>query len=319
LNRDPLPIRAAPFLLWPYHVILRARNQLYDQRILPSHSLNRWTISVGNISFGGTGKTPVVIWLAEELKKLGHYPAVLLRGYRATNGQSDEATLLSEKLPGTAVIANPDRIAGAAIALTHKPPPDIFLLDDGMQHRRVRRDIEIVLINAADQTNLLREPLAGLRRATAIVLTHTAENPQIANLESSLRRHNPTAAIFHCDHVHLGLLNAQNQPVPMDSLAQTPFVAVCAIGNPRSFFAALPAKPLATRALPDHDPFSPQTVGEIQSWAKSLNAAAIVVTEKDWTKLAKLPTEIPILRVVLGLRFRAGEDQKLLDIARPKS
>lgn len=307
-------------MLAPYHAFQSLRNQLYDRHILRAHPLGRWTISVGNLSFGGTGKTPMVIFLAQQLQQRGHRPAVLLRGYRAVNGVSDEATLLQQKLPGVPVIADPDRLAGAAAALQHQPPPDLFILDDALQHRRARRDVNLILINAAQHARqFLRESPSALRRASAVVLTHAGETTQISNLESQIRHYNPTAPIFHCDHVHLSLLDAANAEFPMTTLASRRFIIASAIGDAAGFGAAIEnfATPLAHMKLSDHHPFDAATVSQMQTLAKSQSADAIVVTEKDWTKLAAHRAVIPILRVRLGLEFRPGDADKLLAIASP--
>jgi len=309
-------------ILAPYHAVQGLRNQLYDRGVLPSHALGRWTISVGNISFGGTGKTPLVIHLAERLRHRGHHPAILLRGYRSTNGLSDEAALLQDKLPGIPVIADPDRIAGAAAALKTQPPPDLFILDDAFQHRRAQRDVNVVLLNAGRHTQqLLRESPSALRRATAIVLTHASQTASLATIESEVRRFNASAPVLHCDHVLLSLLDAANAEFPMTELANRRFIIATAIGDAASFSASIEkyAKPLAHMTLSDHHPFDAPTVAQIQNLAKSHAAETIVVTEKDWTKLARHPAgRIPILRVRLGLHFFPGDDDKLLDIVRPK-
>lgn len=168
-----------------YSTAMLARNAAYDRGILQTRKLPRPTVSVGNITTGGTGKTPVVIWLANRLREAGRRPAVLLRGYRATAGFSDEQQVLNRNLNQNSeseipVKANPNRIAGAAGVLHHHPNVDTFVLDDAFQHRKVHRNFDLVLINATDPfgynhvlpRGLLREPLSGLGRATAFLLTH---------------------------------------------------------------------------------------------------------------------------------------------------
>src|ERR1700722_16404745 len=168
-----------------YAAAMAGRNLAYSRGWFSSRRLPSATISVGNITTGGTGKTPVVRWLAGRLREAGKYPAVLLRGYRATTGGvSDEQQLLARGLTDAIpVIANPDRFAGAEQALGHNGKIDAFVLDDGFQHRKVKRDFDLVLINATEPfgfghvlpRGLLREPMAGLRRADALLITRSSQ------------------------------------------------------------------------------------------------------------------------------------------------
>src|SRR4051794_35567561 len=169
-----------------YAAVVASRNRGYSAGIIASNRARRPVVSVGNITTGGTGKTPVVRWLADRLRERGMRPAVLLRGYKARPGErGDEQRLLDELLnpPGTAspviVHANPDRLQGAKAVLRDHPDVDVFILDDGFQHRRLQRDFDLVLIDATTPfgyehvlpRGLLREPLSGLSRASAFLLT----------------------------------------------------------------------------------------------------------------------------------------------------
>src|SRR5688500_14543105 len=200
-----------------YAGVMHIRNAMYDRGTLERHALGRPTVSVGNLTTGGTGKTPTVRWLAEQLREAGRKPAVLMRGYRVKGAAvSDEQVMLDRYLNGDApdvripVHANPDRVAGAARVLRDRPDVDTFILDDGFQHRRARRDFDLLLISAADPfgnghvfpRGLLRESLAGLRRADAILITRCeqATPDMIAELERRLRDVAASIAIFHCDH-----------------------------------------------------------------------------------------------------------------------
>ena len=189
---------------------MRLRNKLFDFGIKRAHRLDRPVISIGNITTGGTGKTPAVQWIARRLITAGHRPASLLRGYTVgASTQSDEAILLerSLKIP---VIANPDRVAaGRQLIVTH-PEIDVILLDDGFQHRRLYRDLNLVLIDATNPfgyghvlpRGMLREPLAGLRRADVLIVTRSdlIEGDQLNELKSRLRQFNPTAPILQSRH-----------------------------------------------------------------------------------------------------------------------
>src|SRR5687768_1490731 len=163
------------------------RNRMYDSGVKATKSLPRPTISVGNITTGGTGKTPVVRWLAERLRDDGWRVAILSRGYKSKPGTlGDEQLMLDRALNGPAerhrvtLVAHPDRLRGAREALRLRPDTDVFLLDDGFQHRRAGRDLDVVLVSATNPfgygrvlpRGMLREPLGGLRRAGAFVITH---------------------------------------------------------------------------------------------------------------------------------------------------
>ena len=173
-------------------------------RCVPApHRLPHPTISVGNITTGGTGKTPVVRWLAERLQEQGRRPAVLMRGYRSEGGISDEQSLLQQQLPEIPVIANPDRVRGAADATQKQNDIDTFILDDGFQHRRVHRDFDLVLIDATAPFGFghilprgsLREPLSGLRRANALLITRSSQVDvnRLKEIEVELARHSSCA------------------------------------------------------------------------------------------------------------------------------
>src|SRR5688572_6731295 len=224
---------AEPF----FRLVVWLRNLCYDAGLSKSHELARLTFSVGNLTTGGTGKTPIVRWLCECLISRGYRPAVLLRGYRGDRlGASDEQRLLADALGAAAiVIANPNRRAGAMMAMREINQPDVFVLDDGFQHRRVKRDFDLVLIDATEPfgfghvlpRGLLREPMSALRRAHAIVITRSdqATSQQLQAIESAIRRYQPAAFIYFARHV----LTA-----PLEELSSRRFFAFAGIANPTS-------------------------------------------------------------------------------------
>ncbi|MGN6725924.1 MAG: tetraacyldisaccharide 4'-kinase [Tepidisphaeraceae bacterium] len=293
-----------------YAATTQARNALFDRRIKPVHDLGRPTISVGNLTTGGTGKTPVVQWLARQLIQAGHRPAVLLRGYRSHEGLSDEAALY-RSLPSLEVEPDPDRVAAAARVLQRSPQTSIFLLDDAFQHRRVRRQSDLVLIDATNPfghdhvlpRGLLREPVTGLARATVILITHADAVPDA--LLQRLRSLNPTAPRFQGRHVLRGLVDRNDQPVDPKTLG--PVTAFAGIGNPEAFFASLRSDlhltVAHTQRFADHEPYSPPTLDRLDA----LPPGPLVTTEKDWVKLAARPGFTrPVLRAALALDFADG-------------
>ncbi len=318
-----------------YSTAMLARNAAYDRGILQTRKLPRPTVSVGNITTGGTGKTPVVIWLANRLREAGRRPAVLLRGYRATAGFSDEQQVLNRNLNQNSeseipVKANPNRIAGAAGVLHHHPNVDTFVLDDAFQHRKVHRNFDLVLINATDPfgynhvlpRGLLREPLSGLGRATAFLLTRCAQATadEVKRIESELTQRNPAAPIYHADHIHTALINARTgEAEPIDALASQPFYAFAGIGNPAGLHAQLSSllgRYTGHDWYPDHHAYTEADLAHIRQKAKSANAARILTTEKDWVKIAAFPAALdqdpPIQLLQLGIRFHDADADQLI-------
>ena len=163
---------------WLYGLIICIRNRLYDWHMLRAVRLNVPVICVGNITAGGSGKTPVVIALCEALIRQGRRPGILTRGYKGTGDDSDEVRLFHTALPEVPVIVDADRVRGGRRALVNHDI-DVLVMDDGFQHRRLVRDCDVVLIDATNPwgyghllpSGLLREPISALKRASAILMT----------------------------------------------------------------------------------------------------------------------------------------------------
>jgi tetraacyldisaccharide 4'-kinase len=308
-----------------YAGVMRIRNALYDRGLFAIHSLRRPAISVGNITTGGTGKTPVSIWLADRLARANHQPAILLRGYKPTaEGISDEAEVLRAALAGRVpVIVDPDRIRGAAKAIQEYPQITVFVLDDAMQHRRAARNFDLVLVNATNPfgfdhilpRGLLREPMDGLKRAGAFLITHASEAsaPELERIESTLREHNSSAGIFRADHQITGFLDAEGRPV--DPTGKK-FFAFCGLGSPGSFFAGLVERlgePVGRQAFPDHHSFTSADLNDLQSAAGKSGAEFLITTQKDWAKISHHRGSVPILRAELAVRFRPNDEDLLFN------
>jgi tetraacyldisaccharide 4'-kinase len=329
-------VRAALTVAEPvYAAATAARNWLYDAGWSRSRSAGRPVVCVGNITTGGTGKTPVVHWLADALRRRRHRPAVLMRGYKGdAQGASDEQRLLEQLLSEPAeaavpVIANPDRLEGARRALHRQPAISVFVLDDGFQHRRLRRDFDLVLIDASNPfghrhllpRGLLRESLQGLRRATAMLLTHvecTAPG-EIPEVERLLRAHNPWAPLYRAQHAHRGLLAADGTEAA-DDLAGRRCFAFCGIGNPAAFLHQLERSGgtcLGHHVFADHHAYTGPDLSMLQHAARARGAELLVTTEKDWVKVEQLRearvADPPIWRVRLGLDFIAEDGQRLVE------
>ena len=312
----------------PYALLMRARNHLYDRNILSAGSLGRAAISIGNLTTGGTGKTPLVRWLAEQMHHRGWRPAILLRGYAAKNGHSDEEIELRRLLlpvlgDRKTVKAGPDRLAGARILLVDDPQIDLFLLDDAFQHRRARRDLDVVLINAAEPfgfghvlpRGLLREPMCGLNRADAIVLTRADAVPRndLDAIMQTLRAHNPSAPVYQTRHRITGWVDVTGNLHPADAIRGQPAFLFCGIGDPASFdlqIRSMGATIAGSHFFPDHHAYTSHDLNHLSS-----RTGLLLTTEKDWVKLAPLlPQNFPtkIWRARLELQWLEGDDQKLL-------
>lgn len=317
-------------LFEPIYALEAGRRRRRFDRGVGVTRIDRPVISIGNLSVGGTGKTPMTRRVVQWLLDAGHHPSIAMRGYKAKDGHSDEAALYQQWFPDTPVIAQPDRIAGLT-ALFDTPEGkrvDAVVLDDGFQHRRLARDLDIVLIDAtrdpfADRllpAGWLREPASTLARAGAVVLTHAehAGEDQIDAIIAGCRRENPNLSIAVAEHAWSWFLQTSadgaDTRVDPDQMSDRRLLAVCAIGNPDAFIEQTRAFSSGHSAivLPDHDPYEDRTIDTIIATAIEGRVDAILVTEKDWTKLRRVPAEkwpVPIVRPELSLRFLAGEEE----------
>lgn len=325
----PLPGPLGRALATLYGAEIARRNRRFDAR-RGVVTLDRPVISVGNLSVGGTGKTPMVARLVRLLLGAGHRPCIAMRGYRARGGESDEASLYTREFPGLPIVAQPDRLHGL-IRLFGTPEGeeiDCIVLDDGFQHRRLARQLDIVLIDASrDPFNdrllpagWLREPVASLHRAHAAVLTHaeTAAPEEIRRLTRQTAAAGGPSLIAVARHAWAGFSVAAggaDEEHPLAWAAGRALVAACAIGHPEPFLAEAgraSGRDLAGRLiLRDHDPYAPPTVRRLIRLAADARADAIIVTEKDWSKLRRVPPgdwPCPVVRPRLELRLDSGGD-----------
>jgi tetraacyldisaccharide 4'-kinase len=312
-----------------YGVILRCRRWAYWRGLLRSHAADVPVISIGNITTGGTGKTPMVLWAVEKLVSLGHHPAVLTRGYASVAGRSDEAELLRQELAGrklaVPVIVNPNRRTGAAQALA--AGADVLVMDDGFQHMALRRNLDIVLIDATLPfgygyvlpRGLLREPLAALRAADAIVITRCDQVglPELATIEQELRAIAPQASLHRACHAPLALRDEAGQIQPPTALAGQNVVAFCGLGNPWAFFTTLRglgANIVARMPLDDHARYTPDVIKHLGRLGTNAGAAAMVTSAKDAVKLPR-PSQLPLPLWTLLVEVRITDNAGSLEQA----
>lgn len=322
-----LELLRLPALL--FGALVRARRAAYDRRWLPIERAGVPVICAGNLSAGGTGKTPMVAWLVRELVARGFHPGILSRGYgAAADGRNDEALLLERAHPSVPHVQAPDRVAGARELVTRGV--DAIVLDDGFQHRRLARDLDLVLVDATRPwgllaiegkapvrallpRGLLREPPSSLARADALVITRSdALAPHaLAELERELHALAPACPILLARHRAVRLVDERGAEHALERLRGAQVELVSAIGNPQALRASvesLGARVSAEQRFPDHHRYTREE-------ASALNAggALLVTTTKDAVKLAPLGARFLALEVELEIERDVGVLRALLD------
>lgn len=292
----------AQSLLWPlalpYGAVVRLKARAYEKGLLRQRRLDGVVISVGNVTTGGSGKTPMVLWLAERFLAEGKKPGILTRGYRGeactTGSTSDEVQLLQRRLGDRVAFGiGADRFArGSELA---KRGIEWFLLDDGFQHLQLARNVDIVLIDATNPfggghllpAGRLREPKSAISRADIIVITRSRHAPAV---EAAIR-HESRAHIFYAN-VRLDSVapwRPENAEREIPGPQEQKLFAFCGIGNPSAFVADLREwgfHIVAERFFPDHHRYTPEDVQVIESEARRAGADALICTEKDTFNMA---------------------------------
>jgi tetraacyldisaccharide 4'-kinase len=321
---DPIGVLRAGLhiLSLPYRGAVAARNRLYARGLLRQERLPCPVISVGNLTVGGTGKTPTVILIAAMLKGKGRRPAVLSRGYggaarapvnTVSDGKrilmgwreaGDEPLLIAGAVPGVPVLTGPRRFLTGRAAV-ERFGADVLVLDDAFQHRELYRDIDIVLTDAAHPfgngyllpRGPLREPPEALRRAHLLIRTGDPESegplPEVPSLPSFRGVHRPRELVEA----------ATGRILPLAELNGMKVCAFAGIGSPEAFrrsLISLGAEIVSFRAFPDHHPYTLSDVGALRRLAGETGADRIVTTEKDGIRLADFadfPAELSLLRI----------------------
>jgi tetraacyldisaccharide 4'-kinase len=333
-----LLVRAVLFPLYLVSLLygwaVRLRTHVYRVGLCPVRRLPCPVISVGNITMGGTGKTPLVMALAKGLRKHRIPVAVLTRGYRSrgssgflvSDGENvllspeesgDEPTLMAKTLKGVPVLIGKDRFRNGQRALQQFGVQG-FLLDDGFQHIELYRDLDILLIDASlgfgDHhllpRGILREPLDHLGRAHLFILTKVESPEACQPIEARLRQVHPNPIIFHSHYEPVGLMGPQGEWSDVQTLKGKKVLALSAIANPHSFTSLLRrsgAEVVSEEVYPDHHGYTSEDVVSITQRAKETEW--IVTTEKDMVKLSHFDlTRIPIR--ALRVEFRIWEEEE---------
>jgi len=316
-------------LLWPLSVVyggyVRARASLYANGWLKQRRLRGKVISVGNLTVGGTGKTPMVLWLAERFLAEGKRVAILSRGYRGSGGTSDEIQLLKHRLQGRVRFGvGKDRFAEGQ-RIEQQALVDIFLLDDGFQHLPLARDLDIVMLDGSyrlkDQellpAGILREPMSALRRADMLVVTRKTEQSDV----DAARAHRFSVSYAQTRLLGFRRCGSDADIHDLSEIGPGPFFAFCGIGNPQAFFDDLSRweVPVAGQSIfRDHHQYSALDVRQLEKAAQGAGAIAFVTTEKDAENLGEakrmtVPVFVAVIDFVLPAEteFMATMERKL--------
>lgn len=315
----------------PYGAIVRMRGAFYD--VFPGNAkrLPVPVICVGNLTVGGTGKTPAVAWLCRELAALGRKPLVASRGYGArAAGENEESRLLAEELPDVPHVQGADRFSAARAGLrTHQA--DCVVLDDGFQRRQLARDLDIVLVDCLDPfggehlfpRGRLREPIAAISRAGAVILTRSdAVTAEAADRIASAIASRTDACLARAVHRPVSLADLSGGDArPAEAVRGARVHLAMAVGNPRAFRRTaedLGARVSGETLFPDHHRYTEGDLAGIRRAAAGSSADMILVTRKDAVKIRDLAVGgadgIPIR--ILGIRFEivSGRDPLLARI-----
>ena len=345
------PIRALLALLYAFSCLFRfvvaIRYWFYDLGILRRFPLGCQVISIGNVTAGGTGKTPVTEKFARELTASGRKVAILSRGYRrkeapwwkraftqviepplvVSDGRQvlldsetggDEPYMLARNLPGVVVLVDKDRVKSGRYAI-RKFGCDVLVLDDGFQYRRLRHTHEIVLVDSTNPFSnghllprgTLREPAAHIRRADFIFITKSNGDTEI--LRAKIKKLNPKAEITECRHSPRYFKNAYStDEIPLEAVRGRKVVALSGIASPQSFensIQKMGASILARERFSDHYRYRPQEILDIVNNADELGADYILTTEKDAVRLPHLESpKVPVYYMRMEIEILEGHE-----------
>ena len=318
------------FLSLIYESLVAIRNFFYETNILSTKSLNCKVISIGNITVGGSGKTPTVEYLSNLLQSKGHKVGIISRGYKrkskstlvVTDGKKkpeswehvgDEPFLLAHKLENIPIVVGTSRYKAGSMMI-EKFQPDVILIDDGFQHLSLHRDLDIVLVNSKDKrsdhklipSGKLREPISNLTKADLIIITksniHAPSNYLINKIESFNR---PT--IYNELQIDSLLQNKSNKINKLDKIANKKVYLFSALGDNESFKKIMgytDAKIVGHSKYPDHYQYTLDDLNDIEQKATKCNAEFLITTEKDLVKINPQNRKIDIYTVRMKMIFK---------------
>lgn len=307
----------------PYGGVVRLRNWLYDRGWKRTERASVPVVSIGNLTLGGTGKTPCVEYVARFYRQHERRVALLSRGYGAGNGPNDEALVLEENLPDVPHYQGADRVALARTAV-EESESEVLVLDDGFQHRRLARELDLVLIDASQPwghgclfpRGLLREPPTSLRRAHVVLLTRCDQvsDSERGRLREEIAQYAPGVPLVETVHQPIEWIRSDQRTAGLDCTAARPAVAFCGLGNPEAFRHTLRTLGIDIqdfRTYPDHHAYTRADVEALRAWAAGqAKDCLIVTTQKDLVKLRVTQLsgrELWALRI--GLHISSGEEE----------
>lgn len=319
-----------------FAAITRARSAAYKRGLFQVTQLDVPVISVGNITTGGTGKTPLVEWVCRVLANEGYKVCILTRGYGRTDSKSrvvvsngseiladaatsgDEPFMLAERLIGVAaVISDPNRVAAGEWAIENFGT-DVFVLDDGFQHLRLARDLNIITIDATNPWGgghhlpygRLRESRRGIKRADCIVITRAEQSQGLKRLREEIQELSDGKPTFLSDMRLKGFRRVSPGPQGRTEAVPQTIAAFCAVGNPEAFLNQLRQENVnvvLSRAFPDHHRYTQVDIDSVVQEAKQLGARGIVTTAKDAVKLRSFDFDLPCFAVEIEISIADNE------------
>ena len=324
-----------------YGATTRIRHALYRSGIFRTHDLNAPVISIGNITVGGTGKTPLVEWFANTLAEREKKVCVLTRGYGRENSSrrvlvsngkeiladaktgGDEPLMLAENLINkAAVVCDKDRSSAGRWAKENLGS-DLFILDDGFQHLRIKRTLDVVAVDATNPfgngcllpRGRLRERLSSLQRADCIIITKTNLGEDIDELRAKLEKHSKGRPVFFSRFRTIGARHVSNNKFVELKTLPEPCAAFCALGNPKAFFKQIKRADLSSvhkKSFRDHHYYTQQDIEKLEREAKEKDARCLITTAKDAVKLHGLKFELPCY--ALEIEVEVDEEESLKDL-----
>jgi len=316
----------------PYAWAVKRRNRKYDGDVSENdrvHRVDAPVVSIGNLTLGGTGKTPLVAWIVNRLQSQGRTPGIVSRGYGTKQGVANDEALELARLTNEAPhVQDPDRVAAARRAISEHGC-EFIVADDAFQHRRLHRDLDVVLLDAIEPfgyehvfpRGLLREPAESLRRADVVLLSRAdlATPARRAAVRARVALLAPSTAWGEIAHVPTSLIGLDGTERPIDELGDQPIVAFCGLGNPTGFrqtLARCNADVQTFIEFPDHYAYRESDYRRIADAARASNASMIVCTMKDLVKIdvpafTAAELDIPLFALGIGIEFLEGEEMFL--------
>ncbi len=282
----------------PYGLVVRLRNWLYDMGWKKVYQAQVPVVCVGNLTVGGTGKTPCVEFIARWYRQRDWRVTLLSRGYGSKQGRNDEALVLEESLPDVPHLQGVDRVELARIAV-EELESEVLVLDDGFQHRRLARNLDIVLVDCTNPWGyghvlpggFLREPLSGLKRANLVLLTRCDQvsEEKRKEIQQQIRRQTKNIPIASSTHKPVHLTNSDQETKELATLKEVPVAGFCGIGNPDAFrqtLLGLGADVVAFREFPDHHSYTREDLDDLRSWVRQqAKDCVLITTQKDLVKI----------------------------------